>query len=76
MYLDGLQKPQRVCGNEQWQAFFTAIDRMRETLLFFKQQGWTMELYCEDGDEKDGGEPGYAVSLESLLGGVLGSTSK
>ena|ERR1700733_10716361 len=72
MYLDGLQRPTRVCGNEKWQALFLAINLMRKTLLIFDEQGWTMEYY-DDGGEKQGGEPGYAVSLEDLLTGALGS---
>jgi hypothetical protein len=64
--LDGLDKPTRICGNDQWQALFLAIEGMRRRLLAFKQLGWTVEM-VDDGDEFEGGGPGVEVSFESLM---------
>jgi hypothetical protein len=65
-YLDGLQKPQRIYGNDQWQALFLALNLMRKTLLLRLRGGWTIEWF-EDGCELIGSEPGEALSMEEIF---------
>jgi hypothetical protein len=65
LFLDGLKEMVVVGGNDEWQAFFRAIDIMRMELFTYESTGWNMELY-EAGSEISGHKPGYAVSVDSL----------
>jgi len=66
IYFDGLHEPQRISGNDQWQALFLAIESMRRMLLTYKQYHWTIEMF-DDGNELEGSGPGIEMSFESLM---------
>lgn len=53
VYFEGLRPPAKLGGVDSLQSLCQAVNFLKDTLLFFKKEGWQLEYHAIDGDEFD-----------------------
>ncbi len=54
VYLDGLRSPAKLVGEDSMQSLCQAVNFLRNTLLFFRKEGWQLEEHINiEGEELD-----------------------